>query len=43
MTIKINSFEAENVKRIKAVKISPSENGITIIGGENEQGKTSMS
>lgn len=42
MTIKINSFEAENVKRIKAVKIAPSENGITIIGGENEQGKTSV-
>ena len=42
MTIKINSFEAENVKRIKAIKISPSENGITIIGGENEQGKTSV-
>lgn len=42
MSVKINSFELENVKRIKAVKLSPSENGLTIIGGNNNQGKTSV-
>lgn len=42
MAIKINSLELENVKRIKAVKIEPSENGLTVIGGRNNQGKTSV-
>lgn len=42
MTIKINSLELENVKRIKAVKLAPSTNGLTIIGGKNGQGKTSV-
>ena len=40
--IKINQLEIENVKRIKAVKLEPSENGLTIIGGKNNQGKTSV-
>lgn len=40
--IKINQFELENVKRIKAVKIEPTQNGITVIGGKNGQGKTSV-
>lgn len=40
--IKINKLELENVKRIKAVKLEPSENGLTIIGGRNNQGKTSV-
>lgn len=40
--VKINSLELENVKRIKAVKIEPSENGLTVIGGRNNQGKTSV-
>lgn len=40
--IKINTLEFENVKRIKAVKIEPSKNGLTIIGGKNGQGKTSV-
>ena len=40
--IKINRLEAENVKRIKAVKVEPSPNGLTIIGGDNRQGKTSV-
>ena len=40
--IKINSFELENVKRIKAVQLEPSEKGLTIIGGDNAQGKTSV-
>ena len=40
--VKINSFELENVKRIKAVKVEPTENGLTVIGGNNNQGKTSV-
>ena len=40
--IKINKLEIENVKRIKAVKIEPSKDGLTIIGGNNNQGKTSV-
>lgn len=42
MAIKINKLEIENVKRIKAVKIEPTESGLTIIGGNNNQGKTSV-
>lgn len=42
MSMKINQLEIENVKRIKAVKIEPSANGLTIIGGRNNQGKTSV-
>lgn len=42
MTVKINELELENVKRIKAVKIEPTENGLTIVGGNNNQGKTSV-
>jgi predicted ATP-dependent endonuclease of OLD family len=42
MSMKINQLEIENVKRIKAVKIEPSANGLTIIGGRNKQGKTSV-
>ena len=40
--MKINKLEIENVKRVKAVKIDPSENGMTMIGGRNNQGKTSV-
>lgn len=40
--IKINQLEIENVKRIKAVKVEPAANGLTIIGGNNNQGKTSV-
>lgn len=42
MTVKINSLELENVKRIKAVQLVPAANGLTIIGGKNGQGKTSV-
>lgn len=42
MSIKINKLEIENVKRVKAVKIEPSPSGLTIIGGKNRQGKTSV-
>lgn len=41
-TIKINKLEIENVKRVKAVKIEPTPTGLTIIGGNNRQGKTSV-
>lgn len=40
--VKINQLELENVKRIKAVTLSPREDGLTIIGGKNGQGKTSV-
>lgn len=40
--VKINTLELENIKRIKAVTLAPSENGLTIIGGNNGQGKTSV-
>lgn len=39
---KITSLELENIKRIKAVQISPTETGLTVIGGRNGQGKTSV-
>ena len=42
MSVKINSLEIENVKRISAVAIEPTENGLTVIGGNNGQGKTSV-
>lgn len=40
--MKINKLEIENVKRIKAVKVEPNKDGLTIIGGKNNQGKTSV-
>lgn len=40
--MKINKLEIENVKRVKAVKLEPTQNGLTIIGGNNRQGKTSV-
>lgn len=42
MPVKINTLEVENVKRIKAVTLTPRENGLTILGGDNGQGKTSV-
>ncbi|HFL7645932.1 TPA: AAA family ATPase, partial [Streptococcus pyogenes] len=42
MMVTINKLEIENVKRIKAVKIEPSATGLTIVGGNNNQGKTSV-
>jgi len=42
MSVKINKLEIENVKRIKAVKLEPTTNGLTVIGGRNNQGKTSV-
>lgn len=40
--VKINALEIENVKRVKAVSLKPAESGLTIIGGRNGQGKTSV-
>lgn len=42
MSVKINSLELENVKRVRAVALKPSESGLTVIGGRNGQGKTSV-
>lgn len=40
--MKISRLEVENVKRIHAAMIEPSADGLTIIGGKNRQGKTSV-
>ncbi len=40
--VKIASLELENIKRIKAVSITPTTDGLTVIGGRNAQGKTSV-
>ena len=40
--VKISTLELENVKRIKAVSLAPAESGLTVIGGDNGQGKTSV-
>ena len=42
MSVKITALEAENVKRIKAIALTPSPTGLTIVGGNNNQGKTSV-
>lgn len=42
MPVKINTLEVENVKRIRAVQLTPAANGLTLIGGNNNQGKTSV-
>ena len=39
---KITALEIENVKRVKAVAMQPSPSGLTVIGGKNGQGKTSV-
>ena len=40
--VTINKLEIENGKRVKAVKLEPSATGLTIVGGNNNQGKTSV-
>lgn len=40
--VKINALEVENVKRIRAVALEPAATGLTVIGGNNNQGKTSI-
>ena len=38
----INQLEIENTKRVRAIALTPSETGLTVIGGRNNQGKTSV-
>lgn len=40
--VRINRFEIENVKRVQAVQVEPSQTGLTVVGGRNSQGKTSV-
>ncbi|MEG0640615.1 MAG: AAA family ATPase, partial [Clostridia bacterium] len=40
--MKITRLEIENVKRVKAVRLEPAQTGLTVIGGRNGQGKTSV-
>lgn len=40
--MKITTLEMANVKRVKALRMEPSADGLTIIGGKNGQGKTSV-
>lgn len=40
--VRISQLELENVKKIKAVQLTPTETGLTIIGGRNNQGKSSV-
>lgn len=40
--VRITSLELANVKRIKAVALEPAPAGLTVIGGKNGQGKTSV-
>ena len=42
MSVTITALEAENVKRIKAVALTPAPTGLTLVGGTNNQGKTSV-
>lgn len=40
--MKIIGLELENVKRVAVLRLKPSANGLTVIGGDNGQGKTSV-
>lgn len=40
--VKISSLELENVKRVRALSLEPTADGLTVIGGGNGQGKTSV-
>lgn len=42
MAITINQLEIENTKRVRAVSMMPKKEGLTVIGGKNNQGKTSV-
>ncbi|MCI6844136.1 MAG: AAA family ATPase [Coriobacteriaceae bacterium] len=41
-SVKIDSLELENVKRVRAVELRPDRDGLTVIGGRNGQGKSSV-
>lgn len=40
--VTITNLQIENVKRVKAVELTPTPTGLTVIGGRNGQGKTSI-
>ena len=40
--VKITTLAMENVKRVKAVSLTPSPSGLTVLAGKNAQGKTSV-
>ena len=42
MSSKITALSVQDFKRVRLVEIQPNENGLTIIGGNNGQGKTSV-
>ena len=42
MPVRITALEAERFKRIHAVSLEPRPEGLTVIGGRNGQGKTSV-
>ena len=42
MSVTIHSLSIENTKRVRAVSLQPAAAGLTVIGGRNGQGKTSV-
>lgn len=40
--VKILGLELENVKRVSVLRMQPAASGLTVIGGDNAQGKTSV-
>jgi len=40
--MKIVRLKSENVKRLKVVEITPEGDGMVVVGGQNEQGKSSV-
>jgi hypothetical protein len=40
--VTITALELENVKRVRAVSLTPAATGLTVVGGRNAQGKTSV-
>lgn len=42
MSIGISALQIENVKRVKAFALEPTRAGLTVIGGKNGNGKTSV-
>ena len=38
--VKISALELENVKRVRALSLEPTTDGLTVIGGRYRQGKT---
>ena len=42
MGVTIDFLQIENVKRVKALALEPNSKGLTVIGGKNKDGKTSV-